>query len=96
MPDPMLRGDALSPRVKSVVPKEDYTLLLSFSNGERRLFDAKPLLSYPVFKALRDPGFFRLVQTAYGSIAWPNDIDYCPDTLYAESLPVGDTEVSHA
>lgn len=24
---------------------------------------------------------------SFGSIAWDNDIDYCPDTLYEESLP---------
>jgi len=83
----MLRGEALLPRVKTVVPKEDYTLLLSFNNGEQRLFDAKPLLSYPVFGALRDPDFFRLVKPAYGTVLWPDDIDYCPDTLYVESVP---------
>jgi len=88
MPDSMLRGDALSPRVKTVVPRDDYTLLLTFSNGEQRVFDAKPLLEFPVFRSLKNPKFFHRVQVSFGSVAWPNDIDYCPDTLYAESVPV--------
>jgi len=87
MSDTMLRGEELSPRVKSVVPTDDYTLLLTFRNGERRVFDAKPLLEFPVFRSLKNPKFFHLMQVSLGSVAWPNDIDYCPDTLYAESVP---------
>lgn len=30
--------------VKKVVPNSDYTLLLTFANGEKKLYDAKPLL----------------------------------------------------
>jgi len=88
MPDAMLRGDALSPRVKLVVPRDDHTLLLTFTNGEQRVFDAKPLLEFPVFRSLNNPKFFCLAQVSFGSVAWPNDIDYCPDTLYAQSVPV--------
>ena len=88
MPDAKLRGDSLSPRVRAVAPRDDYTLLLTFSNGERRVFDAKPLLDFPVFRSLKNPKFFRMVQVSFGSVAWPNDIDYCPDTLYAESVPL--------
>ena len=69
---------------------EDYRLFLTFTNGERRIFDAKPLFSCGVFSSLQNRFFFESVKAAYGSILWPNDIDYCPDTLYAESVPASD------
>ena len=87
MSEPLLRGEPLLPRVKSVKPLENYRLRLAFTNGEERIFDAKPLLALPVFQPLRNPHFFSLAQVAYGSVSWPNDIDYCPDTLYKESIP---------
>jgi len=66
---------------------EDYHLYLKFTNGDHRIFDARPLLSYEVFEPLKNKDFFHLVKVAYGSVLWPNDIDYCPDTLYEESKP---------
>lgn len=84
----IIYGEPLGPRVTAVSPLEDYKLLLTFNNGERRMFDAKPLLSMKVFKPLQNKHFFKSVKVSYGSIWWPQDIDYCPDTLYAESTPV--------
>ena len=31
-------------RITGVVPNDDFTLTLSFDNGERRLYDMRPLL----------------------------------------------------
>jgi len=77
----------LGPRVDSVRPMDDYRLFIAFDNGEHRIFDAKPLLSDGVFSALQNKAFFEMVKVVRGSILWPNDIDYCPDTLYIESIP---------
>ena len=42
-----IRGrEPLSPRVVTVEPLPDRKLLLSFANGEKRCFDAMPLLKY--------------------------------------------------
>ena len=87
MQDYLIHGEPLGPRVAQVSPMEDYRLYLTFTNGDRRIFDAKPLFSFEVFKPLENELFFRSVKVAYGSVLWPNDIDYCPDTLYAESKP---------
>lgn len=86
--DNIITGLPLGPRVKEVTPTEDYKLLLTFSNGEHRIFDAKPLLGMSVFKPLVNKQFFQSVKAAYGTVTWPQDIDYCPDTLYSESLPM--------
>jgi len=80
--------EKLSPRVKQATALPDYRLQLEFSNGEWRCFDASPLLAYPAFQPLKDEAFFRLVQVEYGTVCWPGDIDYCPDTLYSQSTKI--------
>lgn len=75
-------------KVTDVSVLDNYELLLTFEGGEQRYFDAKPLFSMSVFKPLQNKGFFSLVKVEYDSIAWPGDIDYCPDTLYFESRPL--------
>ena len=80
-------GEPLGPRVVEVLPTADYCLRLAFDNGEQRFFDAKPLLSLPAFKPLQNKEFFTAVKVELGTVVWPQDIDYCPDTLYNESVP---------
>jgi hypothetical protein len=86
--DDIIISNPLGPRVVKAEPKENYTIRLLFTNGERRTFDAKPLLEMDVFKPLADASIFKAVKVAYGSVLWEDDIDYCPDTLYAESVPI--------
>jgi hypothetical protein len=78
----------MNPRVVAVVPADDYTLLLTFTNGETRSFDMKPYLGRGVFRPLRDPELFATVRPFLGSIAWRDGQDLCPDTLYEGSRPV--------
>ena len=86
--DDIIKGSALGPRVTAVIPAEDYMLQLTFTSGEQRMFDAKPLLEMAAFEPLTNISFFKSVKVAYGSVSWPQDIDYCPDTLYMESVPL--------
>ena len=62
-----------------------YILNLTFNTGERRQFDMRPFLHYPVFRRLENPGFFALARVDYGTVTWPGDIDIAPETLYAGS-----------
>jgi hypothetical protein len=78
-------GEPIGPRVTGVLPVDDYKLLLEFNNGEKRMFDAKPLLSIKTFHPLINKEFFLSVKAKYGTVIWSDDIDYCPDTLYNES-----------
>ncbi len=84
--DQMLYGAPLSPRVLAVAPQDDFKLLLTFDNGERGVFDCKPLLEKPAFRVLRDKARFDLVSVQYGTVWWNGDIDLCPDCLYERSL----------
>ncbi len=78
----------MNPRVKNVKPEQDYTLLITFNNGEHKLFDVKPYLSKGLFASLKDNNLFRRVKPFNGSILWPGDLDLCPDTLYEDSVKV--------
>ena len=78
----------MNPRVKSVEAKQDYRLLLTFTNGEQRVFDVSPFLDKGVFKKLKSAHEFNSVHVAHGSIIWAGGQDLCPDTLYESSSPV--------
>ena len=77
----------MNPRVKQVMPTDDYKLVLEFMNGETRVFDCSELLDFGVFSELKDAGYFKQVRVEYGTVCWPHEQDICPDTLYLESVP---------
>ena len=77
----------MNPYVKSVKPQEDYRLLLTFDNGEKRVFDLKPYFEKPVFKKLKDTTLFKTVRVVSGSLEWQGEVDLSYDTLYLESEP---------
>jgi len=72
-------------RVKEVFPMDDYKLRLVFTNGEVKLFDAKPYLNIGIFKELKDISVFNSARPDLGTVSWKNGQDLCPDTLYLES-----------
>ena len=84
----LIKGKKIGPRVTDVIPLDDFILKVFFNNNEIRLFDAKKIYNLPCFLPLKQKAFFDTVHVEYGSIAWMNDIDYCPDTLYEESIPL--------
>lgn len=69
-------------RVIDVDYIKDYELLLTFSDGKRKLCDLKPYLKGEVFGELLDP--FKFIQyglTPY-TIEWANGADLAPEFLY--------------
>ncbi len=78
----------MNPRVTDVHPNADYTLTLTFANGEVRVFDVKPYLSAGIFRELQDKAHFNSVRVFLGSVQWQGGQDFCPDTLYLDSVPV--------
>jgi hypothetical protein len=71
-----------------VEPKENYELLLTFSNGEKRLFDMKPYLDLGIFKELRDNNLFKTVKSSFDTIEWANEADFDPEILYKKSIKI--------
>jgi hypothetical protein len=68
--------------VKDVKPQDNYQLLLTFENGEKRQFDMKPYLHIGIFKELKDPKLFNTVKISFDSIEWENEADFDPEVLY--------------
>ena len=75
----------MNPRVKIVKQNDNYTLDITFENGEDKIFDMKPYLSIGIFKELKDKSIFNSVRPFLVSIQWKNGQDLCPYTLYLES-----------
>ena len=79
---------AMNPRVKAVVPKDDYKLEITFTSGEVGIFDCTHLVSFGVFTELKDIRYFRRARAEGGTVVWPHGQDICPDTLYEGSMKV--------
>ena len=87
-------------RITKVVPRNDFTLVLSFDNGEIRLYDARPLLQAgTVFAPFREWDNFRRVYldedhsvcwdidpNVDSNEVWNNKVDLCPDSCYVETV----------
>lgn len=69
----------------SVKPLEDMMMLLTFSSGETRLFDAT-VLTGPAFEPLKDPEIFKAAELDHGVVTWMDgDIDCAPEFMYEHS-----------
>jgi hypothetical protein len=90
----MVGGNVFMPELCATVTEarvlDAYRLKLVFSDGVRGVVDLAPRIlgRGGVFRALEDPQFFRQVRVdpELGTIAWPNDADFCPDLLHRWAL----------
>lgn len=61
---------------------EDYRLLLSFNNGERRIVDLSNSLKGSVYTPLKDIGYFKNFSIKFNTVEWENGADFAPEYLY--------------
>ena len=81
------------PRLLDVQARKDYTLLLTYANGEKRIYDALPLLDFPVWKKLKNIVFFmHMAHVEANTVAWDDMTDIAPERLYEDSKII---ELSH-
>jgi hypothetical protein len=73
---------------KQVKTLPEFRLLITFENGEEKIFDVRPYLGKGVFRELKDLNLFNRAKISFDAVEWPNGADLCPETLYRESLPV--------
>ena len=85
----------MRPRATKVLPLSDYRLLVTFSNGETRVFDVKPYLEFKAFDVLKDRTLFENVHVGGLSIEWSTGQDICPDELYFDSIPLESVRIAH-
>jgi len=79
----------LRPTALTVIPKENYTLEVSFDNGETRYFDVKPYIKGEWYSELKDPDYFKTIKVNGYTVEWKNGQDICPDELFycSEKIP---------
>ena len=80
------------PRVSSVEPFSGKRLLVTFSNGARKVYDCTPLLAEEAFAPLKDDALFRRVHAdphGYG-VAWNDDIDLAESELWINGKRLGE------
>jgi hypothetical protein len=71
--------------VSQAFPIPGFSLRLTFTNGEWRLFNVRPYLDKGVFRQLQNFARFSQVRVVAGTLAWPGQFGLCPDTLYKKS-----------
>ena len=81
-------------RVTEAKPLPGRMLLVTFSTGEKRLYDTTTL-NGPAFSPLDNREIFENIDIFHGVITWnQGEIDIAPETVYHDSYPYGDMEES--
>ncbi len=70
------------PLVTGVVPRDDFMLDITFSNGECGVLDMKPYLGFGIFNRLNDRRSFEKVTVAFDTIEWESGADLDPEFVY--------------
>ena len=60
----------LQPELLTVSPEEGYKLLLSYENGEKKIFDVSPYISGAWYGELKDLETFKKVRVSNHSVEW--------------------------
>ena len=82
-------------RLSAVTPQRDFTLLLTYDDGEQRVFDMKPFLKkYSEFQRvyLDDTCAvsWDIDPNVDSNVFWNNKVDICPDGCYVDSVPLSE------
>lgn len=72
------------PSVTKVTAREDFTLVVTFDNGEEGVLDMTPYLRFGVFAEVADLTQFRRVRVAFDTIEWECGVDLDPEFVYAK------------
>lgn len=88
-----LVGDSKFPEVigvRAVQVLSGFRVHVTFTDGTEREIDLEPHLWGPVFNPIRnDPQMFQrvFVDPIGQTLAWPNDVDLAPESLYYDGEP---------
>lgn len=77
--------------VQDVSPQKDYSLILTFVNGERKKYNALPLLDKAIYAPLKNLAFFMSAKVGGDSVVWNDEIDISPEHLYEHSQPLANS-----
>ena len=74
--------------VVAVTAHEHYQIYVRFADGVEGTVDLSPLIGQGVFSQFADANIFAevFIDPVSHTVAWPQGIDLCPDTLYSDVL----------
>lgn len=88
----------------SAIAQSDSDIVVTYDDGQKRLYHMYDLMRKPFFAPLQDPSVFaRVYVDAMGAIVWDvdqgvdsdmdgdNRIDLSPDTVYIYGVPADDS-----
>jgi hypothetical protein len=75
--------------VKEVQILDNYKLLITFKNSEKKIFDMSSYLGTGLYSELRNKQIFNSAHVSFDTIEWCNGVDICPEVLYndGENIP---------
>ena len=81
--------------IKEILNVSNYTVICKFNTDEIRSINLEKVVkkygtnSSSIFNKLRSESYFNKVKLdSYGTLSWNDEIDFCPDVLYAMSKKV--------
>ena len=80
-----------APKILSVQPSADRTLIVKFSNGVEKIYDCAPLIEkFEEFRALENEAFFKQVKVDAGGygISWNDRVDLSEYELWTNSVEI--------
>lgn len=78
--------------ITEVKPLKNYQLLITFENGEQKIFDMKPYLNNGIFKELKNEELFNSVKVSFDTIEWKNKADIDPELVYEKGVSYTTTD----
>lgn len=80
------------PKIKDAIALDEHTLLVTFSNGQKKKYSVTPLLGREMFAPLRNPAFFKNVYVEPGgyAVAWNANIDISEYEIWKNGIATND------
>ena len=76
------------PTLIEAIPFDNYRISLTYNNNEQRIYDFTPNLDHKFYNSLTDIKLFMSVKVVDGELIWITGQDFCPHTLYEQSVPM--------
>ncbi len=70
----------------------DYKIKVTLSTGKTGIFDVTPYLDKGIFTELKDYNYFKRARIEFGTIVWPNEQDFSPETIEIKMEEMGHNE----
>ncbi|MDD5435333.1 MAG: DUF2442 domain-containing protein [Nitrospira sp.] len=83
----------MNPEVVNFEILSDYRIRVTLSNGKTGIFDVTPYLDKGIFTELKDYSYFKRARIEFGTIVWPNEQDFSPETIEIKMEEIGQEKV---